>query len=330
MLDRVPVNPGRVLITPENGSAAYYATMTRADNATQEGTPLNKNSLLRDATASLFGLGTNAVPDDVFGVLSRFQNGLGNEYVWAKTSKSATIVRSVVDSETELRMWNLEASKYLNYTYSTGVSADESGNIVLEGIFVPTSLPSNSNINYWNGLIPFYINIDGSVYRINQSNSSSGNYVTISGFLQEVESKTVEANEVIGYVNSPNPSAYPIDDGYIYTALGQLGNKVQIATGSYTGTGTYGVSNPNSLTFDFTPKTVLFFAEATGTFAATNATHYPMILLWGITIQFGTSSSGTDNYSNVTYSGNTMTWYSLGVGGQFNVSGRTYRYVAIG
>ena len=83
MQDRISVNPGRVLITPENGSA-YYATMTRADNPTQDGTPLNKASLLKDATAALFGLGADAVPDDVLGVLSRFQNGLGNEYVWAK------------------------------------------------------------------------------------------------------------------------------------------------------------------------------------------------------------------------------------------------------
>lgn len=69
MKDRVPVNPGRVLITPENGSAAYYATMTRADNPTQEGTPLNKNSLLKDSTAALFGLGVDAVPDDVLNAI---------------------------------------------------------------------------------------------------------------------------------------------------------------------------------------------------------------------------------------------------------------------
>ena len=64
MQDRVPVNPGRVLITPENGSAAYYATMTRADNPTQEGTPLNKNSFLKDQTAELLGLNSSSVPDD--------------------------------------------------------------------------------------------------------------------------------------------------------------------------------------------------------------------------------------------------------------------------
>lgn len=66
MKDRVSANPGRVLITPENGDAPFYATMTRADNPTQEGDPLNKNTLLTDATAALFGLGADAVPDDVF------------------------------------------------------------------------------------------------------------------------------------------------------------------------------------------------------------------------------------------------------------------------
>lgn len=74
MQDRVPVNPGRVLIKPENGSASYYATMTRADNPTQEGTPLNKASLLKDSTAAKFGLGSNAVPDDVLSMIPEIMN----------------------------------------------------------------------------------------------------------------------------------------------------------------------------------------------------------------------------------------------------------------
>lgn len=65
MQDRIPVNPGRVLITPEDGSAAFYATMARADNPTQNGTLLNKANLLKDATAAMYGLGGDAVPDDV-------------------------------------------------------------------------------------------------------------------------------------------------------------------------------------------------------------------------------------------------------------------------
>lgn len=68
MLDRVPANPGRVLITPESGSP-YYATVTRADNPTQEGTPLNKASLLSDATAALLGGDSTMVPDEAFQAL---------------------------------------------------------------------------------------------------------------------------------------------------------------------------------------------------------------------------------------------------------------------
>lgn len=76
MKDRVPVNPGRVLITPENGAAAFYATMTRADNPTQEGDQLNKNTLLKDATAALYGLPNTAVPDDVFALIKQAINSL--------------------------------------------------------------------------------------------------------------------------------------------------------------------------------------------------------------------------------------------------------------
>ena len=74
MFDRVPKNPGRVLVTPENGDPAFYATLARADNPTQEGTPINKGTLLADATAALFGLNASAVPDDVFAAIKPLIN----------------------------------------------------------------------------------------------------------------------------------------------------------------------------------------------------------------------------------------------------------------
>ena len=66
MKDRIARNPGRVLVTPENGGAAYYATITRADNPEQEGTPINKSTLLTDGTAALLGLDENATVDQAF------------------------------------------------------------------------------------------------------------------------------------------------------------------------------------------------------------------------------------------------------------------------
>ena len=56
MKDRVPENPGRVLITPEDETVAFFATITRADNPIQEGTPLNKATFMKDETAELLGL----------------------------------------------------------------------------------------------------------------------------------------------------------------------------------------------------------------------------------------------------------------------------------
>lgn len=69
MQDRVPLYPGRVKMTPVAGQANTY-DMTRADQPTQEGTPINKAALLKDETAAMFGLGSDAVPDDAFRVLS--------------------------------------------------------------------------------------------------------------------------------------------------------------------------------------------------------------------------------------------------------------------
>lgn len=50
MTDRVPTKPGRVKLTKEDGTVEY-AVLERADEPTQEGTPINKATLLSDATA---------------------------------------------------------------------------------------------------------------------------------------------------------------------------------------------------------------------------------------------------------------------------------------
>lgn len=70
MQDREPTYPGRVTLTPVYGLANTY-DMERADRPLQEGTPINKASLLKDATAALFGKTNAAVPDDILSLLSK-------------------------------------------------------------------------------------------------------------------------------------------------------------------------------------------------------------------------------------------------------------------
>lgn len=65
MQDRVSLYPGRVMLTPVPGQENTF-DLVRADQPTQEGTPLNKATLLKDVTASILGLPNTAVPDDAF------------------------------------------------------------------------------------------------------------------------------------------------------------------------------------------------------------------------------------------------------------------------
>lgn len=55
MKDRIPLYPGRVKLNPVPGQKNTY-DMVRADDPTQEGTPLNKATLLKDDTAEALGL----------------------------------------------------------------------------------------------------------------------------------------------------------------------------------------------------------------------------------------------------------------------------------
>ena len=65
MKDRTPKYPGRVKLVPVDGQDNVF-DMTRADEATEGGTPYDKLTILTDETAALFGLSDEAVPDDMF------------------------------------------------------------------------------------------------------------------------------------------------------------------------------------------------------------------------------------------------------------------------
>ena len=75
MRDRVPSYPGRVKLTPVSGQTNTY-DMTRADSPTQEGTPLNKDTLLKDTTAASLGLTGDPTVDEAFNALASALSGI--------------------------------------------------------------------------------------------------------------------------------------------------------------------------------------------------------------------------------------------------------------
>lgn len=117
-----------------------------------------------------------------------------------------------------------------------------------------------------------------------------------------------------------------ITDG-LYDILGNLLLKlpgVQIATGSYVGTGTYGSANPNTLTFEFEPKLVIVRSSGTGFPFGFSAVSDSTVI----------HPDGTQNTSyniSAEWSGKAVTWYSTYDSyAQYNASGTEYYYIAIG
>ena len=110
----------------------------------------------------------------------------------------------------------------------------------------------------------------------------------------------------------------------ISDVLAQLDTKAKVQTGSYVGTGTYGASNPCSLTFDFAPKLVIIRktnGSETGIFVYNSETY---LVLGGLR----DSSFGPCSQSN-----NTISWYyevEKTPREQLNEQNKTYVWVAIG
>lgn len=82
MQDRVPKYPNRVMLKPVEGQPNTY-DLVRADEPIQEGTPLNKGTLLDDSTCILLGLNKLAVPNTAFQKLF-----LGDNLAWTVTLKT--------------------------------------------------------------------------------------------------------------------------------------------------------------------------------------------------------------------------------------------------
>lgn len=72
MRDRQPTQPGRVKLTPENGTAPFYAIMEMADEPTEIGTPPTKANLLQDETEhALFGNIADRTVNDAFANIAK-------------------------------------------------------------------------------------------------------------------------------------------------------------------------------------------------------------------------------------------------------------------
>lgn len=277
---------------------------------------LNQANLLKETTATRYGKGGNAVPDDVLVVLSRFQNGLGNEYVWAKTTDDITYVIKE-KAETQAGVFDYGGS----ITFYASASLSDNNEIVLSDA---VQVLDGYRISDWQIAVGTYYQSSGVVYHITRTGDSfddSGACPLYGNplFVEQI------GGGVVGYVNSPYFDEYPPaeDDGYTYTALGQLGAKGVIETGSYVGDN----AASKSLTFSFEPKVLLL--QCKGSQESEAYREITAVLIRG--------SSGFISYkgnninalfASIDWDGNTVTWSGEGGTYIFNSNGVTCRYAA--
>ena len=345
MNDRVPTNPGRVLITPENGAAAYYATMTRADNPTQEGTPLNKATLLKDATAAAFGLPASAVPDDVLAFLGKY-----NQYWWRR--RINTVGWTVKTSEQSVNsVWVSYNDAGGNIEYSSEIDISDGGVVSLKN---PSSASFNKNrysdLNvvkgkYWT-CDTTSLEDAGILYTpSNAPNAKLRSYSDYDAIEMQYGKVTSEYTGSIGeweYLQSPDRNAHPdsgISESYEYQFLGiPLSNAVtapQIATGSYVGTGTYGSNNKNNVYVGFYPKWFVIYGTDSNTdywsFRCAAMSETDQGSMYG-QVDANQGWSLDDNHARfVADNGGGIRWWSGDdAANQINNSGKIYYYVAIG
>lgn len=121
--------------------------------------------------------------------------------------------------------------------------------------------------------------------------------------------------------------------------LGCLGDKARVRVVSYVGTGTYGADNPNSLTFDFPPKVVMFlrgykkgftqFGRLTVSHSDDNKVVTPESLATTYT-RYNGFGGPFGSYAKKSEDGKTIFWYNEQPSTQGNDTGYTYYFLAIG
>lgn len=413
MKDRVPVYPGRVKLVPVSGQENVY-DMTRADQPTQEGDPLNKYTILKDSTAELFGLGTDAVPDDVLALLSKaaITKKVGGDPIRTETplknlpygtklySDSAdfngtayptVIVTGITNYPTSgvaliAVKTNSGSNTGVNYGYwdnnskstYSGSSADANADNVtdklppsMQAILRNTTisvdgttlsrksfLPSGTELGFSEaGLL-----VEGRSILSSHVSDLFGNAWTrstfqdaktlawaINGSSISASGKNQSKNFVYLLSVDVNAKVYLDDDGKYYieqkytdikksftTVTGEdFSGAVNIATGSYAGTGKYGQSNPNSLTFEFEPELVLIFTGAApAIFLTSRLTKDFSGTERGYVILYGSESAFYEFYTRARFNEKTLAWYYTqsenGSSYQLNNSGEIYPYFAIG
>lgn len=276
---------------------------------------------LKDSTKTLYGLSEDATPDEL---LQELRN-IWDWYVWEKYTSIVTTEWAELEKVTVCTTYTNTQQSTIYYSDTI----DSDGNLINPIALTLTYLQSsNANVlkgKYWNNVgsstyARYYTPSNADDATRYSPDDSDDRYIYIYA-RAALPLFTGETENRIGLVSSKSADAYPpaVSDGYQYRLLN---TPLQIATGSYTGTGSGSVS----LSLGFVPK--LFITSPIDAASVTTAFYGGIsIVPSGLVIsQYG----GNTRYSAITVATNDEFKFKQGNNGELNCAGTTYYYVAIG
>lgn len=310
-------------------------------------------NILSDETKALYGLGADATPDQVLASLGRLNSALPNDKIWQRIAATVSDIKTVDRTEGTsgpYLMRDTSTETIREIYYSDELSADENGNIVLKNY---------KTLKFSIGQWPNYTTFFAGKYIKNEQSFPNDIYfipngVTLTGtatggyyyaYFNGTTKRVTGANVSVissDLINTPaDKDSEDFNDGKNYIFLGTIGGLltggVHIETGSYVGTGKYGKSNPNRLTFDFDPKLLLIFEIIK---ASTNSNGYVAMMIPGSPC-YWVSDNGLAGSNNVFWTKNTVSWFNNAnqtnglnadycIKHQLNKINVTYNYIVIG
>lgn len=278
----------------------------------QNGATLTRDELLSAETAALFGLGADAVPNDAFAWVGKY-----NQHWWKYRANGWVLQKGEVnDVVLSSGTTTNNAPKDVTYSDNVLIDADTGAVSLMEPTSTVTGI-TNSTYTKANVLAGKYFIgplSDNAIYYADPSATAKKATATLKNqalIPAALVTATVDVGEW-GYLRSANGDAYPHSgklDGYEYEYLGvpfdnavdpplEIPNNVE--SGTYVGTD----SSPASLTFSGTPLVVFVSVKV-------SANNY----MWGAVgqqsgISIGSTSSNSIHLSTFSaeLDGNTLTW----------------------
>lgn len=286
----------------------------------------NQTEILTEEVKAQFGFGADALPNDVFSYLAKF-----NLHCWTKESSKEQWVMKTAEETTVARIADVrDDTDWETFYYGDSVTMNASGKLSLVN-------EKTGKVRYI-GIYEYepstikgkYITLDHSVFYYVSEGYILGTYFDnnrhVRHYTFDAHARVVysekQTSGVGEHVSSANRSAYPdnADQGtFHYTYLGvpllNALSSLRYKLGSYVGTGTSGSSNPKKLTLDFIPRILIVIR---GDKSGLNSTNSGFIYI------------GQPGDLNITVNGTTASWYASSAEAQYNASGVTYYYAALG